>query len=64
MAMAAGRPAQETDDADRTAVDGERARSEQAAVGLVLTGVNATVVRLPPSVHRYTTNPSSGSSRG
>ncbi|MEI7297973.1 SDR family oxidoreductase [Paraburkholderia tropica] len=51
MAMEAGRPALETDDADRAAVGGARARSEQVAVDLVRTGVNATVVRLPPSVH-------------
>ena len=54
MAMAAGRLAHETDDADRRAVGGARARSEQAALGLVRSGVNATVVRLPPSVHDET----------
>ena len=54
MAMAAGRLANETDDADRRAVGGARARSEQAALGLVRSGVNATVVRLPPSVHDET----------
>jgi nucleoside-diphosphate-sugar epimerase len=54
MAMTPGRPAQETDDADRAAVGGSRASSEQAALALVRTGVNAKVVRLPPSVHDET----------
>ncbi|CAB3810640.1 SDR family oxidoreductase [Paraburkholderia fynbosensis] len=51
MAMAQGRPALETDYADPDAVGGLRARSEKAALDLVQTGVNATIVRLPPSVH-------------
>jgi nucleoside-diphosphate-sugar epimerase len=54
MAMAAGRAAQETDDADPGAVGGARVRSEQAALDLVRSGVSATVVRLPPSVHDET----------
>ncbi|CAG9262494.1 Nucleoside-diphosphate-sugar epimerase [Paraburkholderia unamae] len=54
MAMAAGRHALETDDADRAAVGGARARSEQAAVDLVRAGVNASIVGLPPTVHDET----------
>ena len=54
MAMAAGRAAEETDAADPGAVGGARVRSEQAALDLVRSGVNATVVRLPPSVHDET----------
>ena len=51
MAMKPGRPAQETDHADHAAVGGARASSELAALALVRSGVKATVVRLPPSVH-------------
>lgn len=51
MALAQGRLAVETDLADPNAVGGLRARSEQAALELAARGVNATVVRLPPSVH-------------
>ncbi|CAB3810928.1 SDR family oxidoreductase [Paraburkholderia fynbosensis] len=54
MAMASGRPALETDAADPGAVGGLRAQSEKAALDLVATGVSATVVRLPPSVHDET----------
>ncbi|AMV48423.1 SDR family oxidoreductase [Paraburkholderia caribensis] len=51
MAMAQGRLALETDSADPGAVGGLRAQSEEAALDFVRTGVSATVVRLPPSVH-------------
>ncbi|MEM5426518.1 SDR family oxidoreductase [Paraburkholderia ferrariae] len=54
MAMAQGRRALETDSADAGAVGGRRAQSEKAALDLVRTGVSATVVRLPPSVHDET----------
>lgn len=54
MAMTAGRMALESDAPDPGAVgglSGLRARSETAARDLVRAGVNATIVRLPPSVH-------------
>lgn len=54
MAMAPGRPALETDAPDPNAVGGGRAPSEKTALALVRAGVNATVVRLPPSVHDQT----------
>lgn len=54
MAMAPERPALETDAPDPGAVGGLRAASEKAALDLVRTGVRATVVRLPPSVHDHT----------
>ncbi len=54
MAMAPERPALETDAPDPGAVGGLRAASEKAALDLVRTGVRATVVRLPPSVHDET----------
>lgn len=54
MAMAPGRPALETDAADPGSVGGLRAQSEKAALDLVATGVSATVVRLPSSVHDET----------
>jgi len=54
MAMAPERPALETDAPDPCAVGGLRAASEKAALDLVRTGVRATVVRLPPSVHDQT----------
>lgn len=54
MAMAQGRPALEIDAADPGAVGGLRAQSEKAALDLVASGVHATVVRLPPSVHDET----------
>ncbi|MBJ9698696.1 SDR family oxidoreductase [Burkholderia cenocepacia] len=54
MAMAQGRPALEIDAADPRAVGGLRAQSENAALDLVASGVRATVVRLPPSVHDET----------
>ncbi|TAL52838.1 SDR family oxidoreductase [Pandoraea sp.] len=54
MAMTPGRAAIETDIADPQAVGGLRARCEKAALALAECGVNATVVRLPPSVHDQT----------
>jgi len=54
MAMTAGRVALETDYADPEAVGGLRARSEQQVHALARTGVRASLVRLPPSVHDET----------
>ncbi|MDN7500215.1 SDR family oxidoreductase [Burkholderia gladioli] len=54
MAMAPERSALETDAPDPGSVGGLRAASEKAALDLVRSGVRATVVRLPPSVHDET----------
>ena len=54
MAMAPGRLAVETDDADPNAVGGLRARSEQQVHTLAACGVRASLIRLPPSVHDET----------
>lgn len=54
MAMRQGRPAVETDFADPDAVGGLRARCEKTALALAGCGVDATVIRLPPSVHDQT----------
>ncbi|WP_133646315.1 SDR family oxidoreductase [Paraburkholderia flava] len=54
MAMTQGKPALEIDIADPGAVGGARAPSEKIALDFARSGVRATIVRLPPSVHDET----------
>ncbi|QGY33301.1 3-beta hydroxysteroid dehydrogenase (plasmid) [Pantoea cypripedii] len=51
MALKPGRVAEEGDAADPASVGGARAKSERALLEWVKAGVNASIVRLPPSVH-------------
>jgi len=51
MALSPGLLAKEEDAADPAAVGGIRAGTETAVLALVSSGVRASVVRLPPSVH-------------
>ncbi len=51
LSMQAGKLATEDEFPDPSAVGGRRASSERTAIGLVTSGVRASVIRLPPLVH-------------